>query len=159
MKRRKISCKFCSHSAVSSLSLHGRCVFAVVKSLRFRCAKVSTQKKTKRKRCLSIRPWDPSLSGGNQKCGLGIHRWANHLQRNSEMFLGDWFYTPPVLGGAALSDNSAAAEKKKLCAQRTLSFIYRWRWIVKKGNTSQHLKCIKISLPVLESLGCSQRQP
>ena len=41
----------------------------------------------------------------------------------------------------------SASGVKKSCALRTLNFIHRWRWIVKKGNTSQHWRCVKSSLP------------
>ena len=35
----------------------------------------------------------------------------------------------------------------KSCALRTLYFVHRWRWIAKNGSTSQHWRCIKVSLP------------
>ena len=57
------------------------------------------------------------------------------------------FYTPPVLGGAALLPFSAPAVYKKSCALGTLIFIHRWRWKRQKGSTSQHWRCIKIRLP------------
>ena len=34
------------------------------------------------------------------------------------------------------------------CALRTLKFIHRWHWIVKKDSTSQHRRCMKIGLPL-----------
>ena len=46
-------------------------------------------RKTKKKRRLGIRCWDPNLSGGYQNCGLGIHCWENFQNisgRNSEIF-------------------------------------------------------------------------
>ena len=52
-------------------------------------------------------------------------------------------HTPPVLGGEALFDNSAPAVYKNQGPQGT-EFLYT---AGAEGSTSQHWRCIKISLP------------
>ena len=72
---------------------------------------------------------------------------------NWSLFLLQWerwetdFYTPPVLGGAALLPFSAPAVYKNQGSLGRRIFIHRWRWKRQKGSTSQHWWCIKISLP------------
>ena len=58
------------------------------------------------------------------------------------------FYTPPVLGGAALLPFSVPAVYKKSWSLRHRIFIHRWCWKRQKGSSSQHWRCIKISLPL-----------
>ena len=65
------------------------------------------------------------------------------------------FYTPPVLGGAALSDNSEQrCMKFRLLAEHRI-FKHRWRWNVIKGSTSKHWMCLKLGLP---KGPCQQKQ-
>ena len=48
------------------------------------------------------------------------------------------------------SDNSTPAVYTILGSLGHRIFIQRWRWIVKRSSTSQHWRCIKISLPSWE---------
>ena len=61
--------------------------------------------------------------------------------------MGDWFWDTSGAGRCSPFWHVSANGEKKSCALRTLNCIHRWRWIVKKGRTSQHRRCIKISLP------------
>ena len=56
------------------------------------------------------------------------------------------FYTSQVLGGAALFENSAAAVYKN-SSPKDPEFYTPLALNCQKGSNSQHLRCIKISLP------------
>ena len=69
-----------------------------------------------------------------------------YFQRFWCLYYGRLIFEPTSSAGKCPFDNSAPVVYK-WWVPRAQVFKHRWRWIVQKGSTSQHWRCIKISLP------------
>ena len=75
-----------------------------------------------------------------------LNNRMQNLDTKKEISIPKKRLRPPRYHKKDISMPEKDAPVQKSCALRTLNFIHRWRWIVKKGSTSQHWRCIKITL-------------